>query len=76
MITQIVLGIDIGGTNADFAFIDREGIILYKANLPSDEYNTANSFVQLVKRMAEEAMTKLKKQLVIRGIGIGAPNGN
>jgi len=76
MITQIVLGLDIGGTNADFAFIDREGRILYKANIPKTEFNTANSFVQLVKKKAQEAMANIKGDIVIKAIGIGAPNGN
>ena len=76
MITQIVLGIDIGGTNTDFAFIDREGNILYKANIPSEEYGTANSFVKLIQSKTEKALKTMKVDLVIRGIGIGAPNGN
>lgn len=76
MMTQIVLGIDIGGTNADFAFIDIDGKILYKANLPTQNFNTANSFVKLVKEKTDEAMEQLKSDLVIRAIGIGAPNGN
>jgi glucokinase len=76
MITQIVLGIDIGGTNADFAFIDLEGRILYKENIPTEMFTTPNSLVQLVKKRSDEALSKTKSQLVIRGIGIGAPNGN
>jgi len=76
MTTQIVLGLDIGGTSADIAFIDIEGKILHKENIPSYEYNTANSFVQLVKKNVNIALAKHKGNLIIRGVGIGAPNGN
>jgi len=74
--TQIVLGIDLGGTSADFAFIDIDGKILYKENILTTEYTTANSFVQLVKSRAYKAISKNKFDVNIRAIGIGAPNGN
>jgi len=61
MTTQIVLGLDIGGTSADLAFIDMEGKILHKENILSHEYNTANSFVQLVKQNVTKALAKHKE---------------
>ena len=74
--TQVVLGIDLGGTSADFAFIDNEGKILYQENILKKEYDTANSFVQLIKKNSEAAIKKNKLNITIRAIGIGAPNGN
>ncbi len=76
MITQVVLGMDIGGTSADYALIDNEGRILYKANISNKDYTTPSNLVQLVKSQTEQVLTKQKDNMVIRGIGIGAPNGN
>jgi len=76
MITPIVLGMDIGGTNADFAFIDLKGNIIYKNSIPTSEFETASSLVQMVKEISESTLEDLKGKFVIRGIGIGAPNGN
>ncbi len=76
MIIPIVIGMDIGGTNADFAFIDLKGNILSKHSIPTSEFETANSLVMIVKDIAEKTIDKLKGRYVIRGIGIGAPNGN
>ncbi len=74
--TQVVLAIDLGGTSADFAFIDFAGEILYKENIPSTDFDTANSFVQLTKKRAEKAIATKKLDINVRAIGIGAPNGN
>jgi len=74
--TQVVLAIDLGGTSADFAFINLEGKIIFKENIKSKDYDTANSFVQLVKKLSNEAIKRKKLDIKIRAIGIGAPNGN
>ncbi len=76
MITPIVLGMDIGGTNADFAFINLKGNIIYKHSIPTSEFETANSLVQMVKEVSETKLKALKGKYVIKAIGIGAPNGN
>ncbi len=67
---------DIGGTNADFAFIDLEGNILYKSNVPTSDFDTPNSLVQVIRKRTNEALLAMKGEFVIRAIGIGAPNGN
>ncbi len=74
--TQVVLGIDLGGTSADFAFIGIDGRIIYKENILTSEFDTANSFVQLVKERSDAAIENKKLNVVVRAIGIGAPNGN
>ena len=74
--TQVVLAIDLGGTSADFAFINLDGKILYKENILSKDFDTANSFVQLVKKRSEQAISSKKLDVKVRAIGIGAPNGN
>ena len=75
MAKQVILGIDIGGTNTTFALIDRAGIIHSKQNIPTHQYVDAQSMVRRIKELlALELQKNIQFELI--GIGIGAPNGN
>ena len=74
--TKVALGIDIGGTNTDFAFVGRDGEILIENRLSTKNFQDVEVFVAA---LAEKAMLTLKKHdksLDIIGLGIGAPMGN
>jgi len=73
MVNQVILGIDIGGTNTTFALVDREGKISFKENIPTHQYSDARL---LVKRIKELLGTEIQGENRLLGIGIGAPNGN
>ncbi len=70
-----VVGIDVGGTNSPFGFVDKEGKILAKSSIKTDEYEKfddyLNALISEIKRTNRE-----QNQLKIIGYGIGAPNGN
>lgn len=70
-----VVGIDIGGTNSPFGFVDKEGKIHAKGSIKTDEYiefdDYLNALISEVKRTNRE-----HNLLKIIGYGIGAPNGN
>ncbi|MFA7359636.1 MAG: ROK family protein [Candidatus Kapaibacterium sp.] len=70
-----VVGIDVGGTNSPFGFVDKEGKILAKSSIKTDEYEKfddyLNALISEIKRINRE-----HNQLKIIGYGIGAPNGN
>lgn len=73
---KATLGIDIGGTNTVFGFVDREGKCLASASIPTNAQQPATS---LFGRLAESAKTLLagvKDKCELVGIGIGAPNAN
>jgi glucokinase len=72
---DIVLGIDIGGTNTTLGVVDREGEILHHATMPTNAQEEAS---ELVSRLfdAYRALEGEKKGWVLKGIGIGAPNAN
>ncbi len=73
MIQEVTLGIDIGGTNTTFALIDREGSIHFKDNIPTVQYADPKDLVRRIKELlGAEILGKGK----LKGIGIGAPNGN
>lgn len=70
---DLVLGIDIGGTFTKFGFVDIEGNILAEDKMPSDNHNDINLFI---KDLKEAVLARKKKDFNLKGIGIGAPNGN
>lgn len=76
MNTHYVIGIDMGGTNTSFGIVDARGIILHRSTIVTTAYNSgelyADALCESVNRLVTES--GLKEQ--IRGIGIGAPNGN
>jgi len=74
MLKEVVLGMDIGGTNTDFGFVDENGKILLRSHHNTTDYPTFDSFVESI--YAEVVRLEKENDLKIVGIGIGAPNGN
>ncbi|MCD7936843.1 MAG: ROK family protein [Tannerellaceae bacterium] len=71
-----VVGIDIGGTNSVFGVVDARGSILYSGSIKTGKYADVNDYVcELAQalRMVIDQAGGLDK---IKGIGVGAPNGN
>ena len=73
---DVVLGIDIGGTNTAFAFVDRQGRCIYKTSIKTASEQSAEKFVGRVVEQVQSLLNKKEFDLVLLGIGIGAPNGN
>lgn len=76
MKNQAVLGIDIGGTNTVFGFVDRNGKFITGSSVPTNAEEPAE---QLFKRLFEKVDVTYKEissNYDFAGIGIGAPNAN
>lgn len=73
---EIVIGIDIGGTNTVFALIDREGNIIAKSSFGTDGYKTFESFIEELTSNLRKLLTEQDQDINLIGIGIGAPNSN
>jgi len=75
---QIVVGMDIGGTNAPFNFVDKDGNILLSSNvnLPTASFADVKDFIKAFHEKIEESLKSYPEPLKIKGIGVGAPNGN
>lgn len=73
---DIVLGIDIGGTNTKFGWVDRKGRILVQANLETPMYPTFDDLIRDVHSTALQILPSMKAGYKARAVGIGAPNGN
>lgn len=72
---EVVAGIDIGGTNTVLGLVDRDGNILAEAGLLTASYPEVSGFVNAIAGAVKE-MHKKAGNVEIKGIGIGAPNGN
>jgi len=72
---SIALGIDIGGTNTIYGFIESEGTIVFHEEIPT---HGSMPVMDLVDRIDQKANSFLSENIdyTLKGIGIGAPNGN
>jgi glucokinase len=73
---KLAVGIDIGGTNTVFGFVDREGRILAEDRLKTSHYDEAEVFVAALYEKIMVTRQKIKENVEITGFGIGAPMGN
>ena len=73
---ELALGIDIGGTNTKYGIVNHRGDILQKGDLRTDAYATVELFIEALHEKLKPVIETCEKDGVIRGIGIGAPNGN
>lgn len=73
---QIVVGIDIGGTNTVFGFVDREGNILGEDRIKTTHYDEIEVYVAALYEKIMVAFQRVENGNEIIGFGIGAPMGN
>lgn len=73
---EIAIGIDIGGTNTDFGLVDREGKCYVKKSIRTDTSDNAETFLDILCSDLKKAISEKNESFDIKGIGIGAPNGN
>lgn len=71
---DVVIGIDIGGTFTKLGIVDKAGTLFYDNSIQTDKYKDPASFVDAVYHLFKEFIDQ--KKYNIRGVGIGAPNGN
>ena len=75
-LTELAIGIDIGGTNTKYGIVNHRGEILQKGELRTDAYPTVDLFIEALYGVLTPLINELSGEYSIRGIGIGAPNGN
>lgn len=71
-----VVGIDIGGTNTVFGVVDARGTILYAGSIKTGKYPDVNDYVAALGDGVKGVIDQAGDPGKIKGIGIGAPNGN
>ncbi|MBR1485615.1 MAG: ROK family protein [Prevotella sp.] len=71
-----VIGLDLGGTNSVFGIVDARGEIKATTAIKTQQYDTAESFVQASVDALQVIIEQVGGIDTIKAMGIGAPNGN
>ena len=75
-ILDFVVGVDIGGTNTVIGAVNREGELLMDQSFPTRPHEEPEKLVGRIYGKIEWLRHELTVARQLRGIGIGAPNGN
>lgn len=73
---ELAIGIDIGGTNTVFGIVDHRGDITYRGAISTRKHSNVNDYIEELYTALMPAINEVGGIDVIKGIGIGAPNGN
>ena len=76
MAQDLVIGIDIGGQTSKCGIVDARGTVLSQTVIRSDNHTDVNKFVAELADALNRIIAEAKAEDRIRGIGVGAPNGN
>ena len=72
----LAIGIDIGGTGTKFGIVDRDGNVLFSGEMSTKKHKEIEGFIDELHGHLGELIEKAGGIGRIRGIGVGAPNGN
>jgi len=73
---EVAIGIDIGGTFTKYGIVDKNGNCLVDGSISTTQKKELDDFQKLLKSTIDDAAFSIKDEIEIKGIGIGAPNGN
>ena len=73
---EVAVGVDLGGTNTVFGFVDREGNLLAEGHMKTSEYDEIEVFVAALYEKITVAGERIGNGFEVIGYGIGAPMGN
>lgn len=70
------IGIDIGGTNTVFGVVDKRGQIINQGSIKTAVHKEINEYVDALVVGVQKIIDQVGGMSNIKGIGVGAPNGN
>lgn len=71
-----VMGIDIGGTNTEFAIVNRRGDIVERGKIPTTGHKDFQDYIKNLRDAAQSCLEKIGGVDNLHGIGVGAPCAN
>lgn len=74
--TEVCIGIDIGGTNTIFGIVDKNGRVLIEDSIRTSDHEEAEGFLKSLTYKINHTLSEISEPIELKGIGIGAPNGN
>jgi glucokinase len=72
----LAIGIDIGGTGTKFGIVDKDGNVLFSGEMSTKKHKEIDGYIDELHGHLGELIEKAGGIGRIRGIGVGAPNGN
>ena len=72
----LAIGIDIGGTGTKFGIVDRDGNVLFSDEMSTKKHAEVNTFIDDLYDNLAVLIEKSGGVGRMKGIGVGAPNGN
>ncbi|MET0635211.1 MAG: ROK family protein [Chitinophagaceae bacterium] len=72
----LAIGIDLGGTGTKFGIVDRDANVLFSGEISTKKHAEVSTFIDELYVALSELITKAGGIGRMKGIGIGAPNGN
>ncbi len=72
----LAIGIDIGGTGTKFGIVDKDGNVLFSGEMSTKKHKEIEGYIDELHGHLGELIEKAGGIGRIRGIGVGAPNGN
>jgi len=76
MAQELVIGIDVGGQTTKCGVVDARGTVLAQTVIRSDTYTVIEPYIAELAEALNRIISEAKAEGLIRGIGVGAPNGN
>ncbi|HET9056025.1 MAG TPA: ROK family protein [Chitinophagaceae bacterium] len=73
---QLAIGVDIGGTGTKYGIVDRDGNVLFSGEMSTKNHKEIESFIDELRKNLGELIEKAGGIGRMKGIGVGAPNGN
>lgn len=75
-VEPLVIGIDIGGTGTKFGIVDRVGNVLFSGDISTKKHKQVEPFIDELHEHLKVLIDKAGGVGRMKGIGVGAPNGN
>jgi glucokinase len=72
----LAIGIDLGGTGTKFGIVDKDGNVLFTDEISTKKHTEIGSFIDELYSELSKLIEKAGGIGRMKGIGIGAPNGN
>lgn len=70
------IGIDIGGTNTGFGLVDEKGNIISTTSISTKDFDIVENYLDEIVKHIILLIEKCDDKSLLKGVGIGAPNGN
>lgn len=76
MDSTYVVGIDVGGQTSKIGVVDARGTVLAQTVIRTDTYDTIEPYIAELAEAVSKLIRESGVEGKVRGIGVGAPNGN